>query len=100
MQAYQNFVNGKFAASSGEDRIEVKNPSTGQLICTVPESTAADVEAALIAAEAAQHVGDGIDLAYVAEKLVAEPLAPVRAPNQASRSTFPRRMTALKRSTM
>ena len=55
MQDYQNFINGKFVASSGKDRIEVTNPSTGQPICTVPESTEADVDAALSAAEAAQR---------------------------------------------
>jgi lactaldehyde dehydrogenase/glycolaldehyde dehydrogenase len=55
MQAYQNFVNGKFVASSGTERIEVHNPSTGEPICSVPESTATDVEAALDAAEAAQR---------------------------------------------
>ena len=54
MQHYQNFINGQFAASSGKDRIEVTNPSTGQLICTVPESTQADVDAAVAAAEKAQ----------------------------------------------
>ncbi len=51
----QNFINGKFAASSSKNRIEVSNPATGQLICTVPESSGADVEAALSAAETAQR---------------------------------------------
>jgi lactaldehyde dehydrogenase/glycolaldehyde dehydrogenase len=55
VQDYQNFINGKFAASSGKDRIAVTNPSTGQPICTVPESSEADVDAALSAAEAAQR---------------------------------------------
>jgi lactaldehyde dehydrogenase/glycolaldehyde dehydrogenase len=54
MQHYQNFINGSFTASSGTDRVEVMNPSTGQLICTVPESTPADVDAAVAAAENAQ----------------------------------------------
>ncbi len=55
MHNYQNFINGKFAASSSKNRIEVSNPATGQLICTVPESSGADVEAALSAAETAQR---------------------------------------------
>lgn len=55
MPDYNNFINGKFVPSSGKDRIEVTNPSSGQLICTVPESTAADVETAIAAAEATQH---------------------------------------------
>jgi lactaldehyde dehydrogenase/glycolaldehyde dehydrogenase len=54
MQNYDNFINGKFVPSSGANRIEVTNPSTGQTICTVPDSSQADVDAAISAAEAAQ----------------------------------------------
>src|SRR5437899_2755217 len=54
MQHYENFVDGKFARSSGHDRIDVVNPSTGSVICTVPESTSADVDAAVSVAESAQ----------------------------------------------
>jgi len=54
MPDYQNFINGKFTPSTGTGRIEVLNPSTGALICTVPESTPEDVEAALCAAARAQ----------------------------------------------
>jgi lactaldehyde dehydrogenase/glycolaldehyde dehydrogenase len=54
MQNYDNFINGKFVPSSGTNRIEVTNPSTGQIICTVPDSSPADVDAAISAAEAAQ----------------------------------------------
>jgi lactaldehyde dehydrogenase/glycolaldehyde dehydrogenase len=54
MQNYENFIDGRFVPSSGKDRIVVTNPSTGEAICTVPDSTAADVGAAIGAAEAAQ----------------------------------------------
>jgi len=54
MQNYDNFINGKFVPSSAAQRITVTNPSTGAGICTVPDSTAADVEAAIDAARAAQ----------------------------------------------
>jgi lactaldehyde dehydrogenase / glycolaldehyde dehydrogenase len=54
MREYQNFINGEFVPSSGSARIQVINPSTGQPICTVPDSTPDDVDAALAAAEAAQ----------------------------------------------
>ena len=47
MQNYDNFINGKFTPSTGADRITCFNPSTGEPICTVPDSTAADVEAAI-----------------------------------------------------
>ncbi len=54
MQDYDNFINGKFVPSSGSDRIEVTNPATGELICTVPESSEADLDTALSAATDAQ----------------------------------------------
>jgi lactaldehyde dehydrogenase/glycolaldehyde dehydrogenase len=54
MPDYQNFINGEFVPSRGTARIEVTNPSTGKAICTVPDSTAEDVDAALSAAETAQ----------------------------------------------
>jgi lactaldehyde dehydrogenase/glycolaldehyde dehydrogenase len=54
VQDFQNFINGKFVPSSGAGRVEVKNPSTGQTICTVPDSTPEDVNQALEAASAAQ----------------------------------------------
>ena len=54
MKHFENFINGRFVASNGTDRIEVTNPSTGASICTVPDSSASDVEAAILAAEAAQ----------------------------------------------
>jgi lactaldehyde dehydrogenase/glycolaldehyde dehydrogenase len=56
MQHYDNFVGGKFVPSSSSDRIEVKNPATGEVICTVPESSRSEVEAAFSAAEKAQRV--------------------------------------------
>jgi lactaldehyde dehydrogenase/glycolaldehyde dehydrogenase len=54
MQTYENFIDGRFVPSSGGGRIACTNPSTGAPICTVPDSTAADVDEALGAAEAAQ----------------------------------------------
>ena len=54
MKNFDNFINGKFVASDG-DRIEVRNPATGAVICTVPESTQQDVDAAIASAEAAQR---------------------------------------------
>jgi lactaldehyde dehydrogenase / glycolaldehyde dehydrogenase len=54
MQNYDNFIAGRFVPSAGPGRITCVNPSTGSPICTVPDSTAADVEAAVAAAEAAQ----------------------------------------------
>lgn len=54
MENYSNFINGGFVPSKSSDRITCFNPASGAPICTVPDSNAADVEAALAAAEAAQ----------------------------------------------
>ena len=55
MKHFENFVNGRFVPSTGTQRIEVKNPSTGEAICSVPDSTQEDVDAAIAMAEAAQR---------------------------------------------
>ena len=54
MKTYQNYINGRFTPSAGDGAIEVLNPSTGEVISRVPESTASDLEMALDAAHAAQ----------------------------------------------
>ena len=54
MPDYMNYINGQFVTAAGTGRIIVSNPSTGQAICTVPDSSEADVDAAITAAEAAQ----------------------------------------------
>ncbi|MDP4879990.1 MAG: aldehyde dehydrogenase family protein, partial [Opitutales bacterium] len=51
---YSNYINGQFVESSHGDTITVINPSTGEAISTIPNSTAAEVDAAIDAAEAAQ----------------------------------------------
>lgn len=55
MKHLENFIGGKFSPSGTEDRIEVTNPSTGDPICTVPESSDFDVDAALSAAASPQR---------------------------------------------
>lgn len=54
MQHHQNFIDGAFHESSSTDRIENRNPSTGELLSTVPDSSDADVDMALDAANKAQ----------------------------------------------
>ena len=51
---YQNFINGKFVRPETTAILEVRNPSTGAPICTVPDSGGWDIEKAVWAAEAAQ----------------------------------------------
>jgi len=55
MRSYDNFIQGRFVPSKGTDRITCINPSTGAPICTVPDSSAADVEMALEAAQSAER---------------------------------------------
>lgn len=55
MNDYNNFVGGKFVSSTSANRITVTNPATGEVICTVPDSTGEDIDNAIIAAEEAQH---------------------------------------------
>ena len=54
MKTYQNFINGDFARSEGDGGLEVTNPSTGEIVSRVPESTEEDLARALEAAETAQ----------------------------------------------
>ena len=55
MQHYENFIDGAFRPSNGMQRIEVRNPSTGAVICTVPDSGAEEMEEAVSAAAIAQR---------------------------------------------
>ena len=55
MKNFENFIDGRFVASDGSQRIEVTNPATGTLICTVPDSTRQDVAQAIAAAKRAQR---------------------------------------------
>ncbi len=84
MKRYENFINGKFSASSSQEQVEVTNPSTGELICTVPESSEADTAQAISSAESALRDWSRLPaieragfLRQIAEKIRqnAEPLA-------------------------
>ncbi len=49
----QNFIGGRFVDSCGTDTHEVINPATEEVVAIQPASTAADVDAAMSAAQAA-----------------------------------------------
>ena len=52
---YDNFINGRFISANGSgSRLAVVNPATEDVISEVPESTQADVDAAIDAAAKAQ----------------------------------------------
>jgi len=55
MNDFGNYIHGRFVPSNGGERIEVKNPATGGVICTIPDSTPQDVDAAIASADAAQR---------------------------------------------
>ncbi len=55
MKHLANFIGGGFSPSRAAEWIQVTNPSTGQQICSVPESSDAGVEAAILAAASAQQ---------------------------------------------
>ena len=86
MRNYANFIDGRFVETGGTDRITCVNPSTGAPICTVPDSSAAEVDSAVAAAEKAQKdwarrpaVQRGAALRAIAAKIRenVEPLARV-----------------------
>ncbi len=47
------FIGGKAVAPSGGDGLALEDPSTGETICTIARGTAADIDAAVAAAQAA-----------------------------------------------
>jgi len=54
----QNYIGGKWLASTGKSVVPVHNPSTGDVIAETPLSTAADVDTAVLAARKAfEHWG-------------------------------------------
>jgi len=54
----QNYIGGKWLASTGKSVVPVHNPSTGEVIAETPLSTAADVDTAVLAARKAfEHWG-------------------------------------------
>jgi acyl-CoA reductase-like NAD-dependent aldehyde dehydrogenase len=50
---YGLYVGGRFAAPASPARLESLSPLTGEVLCTVPDASAADVDAAVAAARAA-----------------------------------------------
>ena len=48
----RHYINGKYVSSGGDAAIEVRNPATGELLATVPDATAADVDLAVASARA------------------------------------------------
>ena len=54
IQHYQNYINGEFVESLGP-RIEVTNPATGEVLASIPDSGAEQVDSAVAAARAAQR---------------------------------------------
>jgi malonate-semialdehyde dehydrogenase (acetylating) / methylmalonate-semialdehyde dehydrogenase len=49
----KNYINGEWVDSTGKERVEIRDPGTGQIIGYTPLSPAADINAAVAAADAA-----------------------------------------------
>lgn len=58
MKALQMYIDGKWTKSSNARTIDVKNPSSGETIATIPRGTEEDVNRAVLAAKAAFHGED------------------------------------------
>src|SRR5215208_1060183 len=50
---YGLYIGNKFVAPASNARLESLSPLTGEVLCTVPDANAADVDAAVSAARAA-----------------------------------------------
>ena len=53
IQSYKNYVGGEWVEPLGGGSIEVVNPATGEVIAETPAGSEADVDRAVMAAEAA-----------------------------------------------
>jgi lactaldehyde dehydrogenase / glycolaldehyde dehydrogenase len=51
---YQNYIDGRFVDAEGGKTIQVENPSTGEIVSQVPDSSLEDTREAIRAAEKAQ----------------------------------------------
>ena len=54
VRRYENFIDGEFVKNSSGSTITVINPATEEVISEVPQGTAAEIDAAVLAAEKAQ----------------------------------------------
>jgi lactaldehyde dehydrogenase/glycolaldehyde dehydrogenase len=54
IRRYENFIDGEFVKNGSGSTITVINPATEEVISEVPQGTAADIDAAVLAAEKAQ----------------------------------------------
>ena len=69
VRKYQNYIDGRFVDAQGGKTIEVENPSTGQVISEVPDSSVEDTREAIRAAERAQPAWEGLAAVERAEYL-------------------------------
>lgn len=55
MKTYGNWIDGKEAANSTEDRLETTNPGTGEKVSSIALGGSADIDAAVHAADRVRH---------------------------------------------
>ena len=61
MTAYRNFIDGRQVAAASGATLDVTEPATGQVWATIPRSGAADIDAAVRAAESAFGTWSSLD---------------------------------------
>ncbi len=69
IRTLQNYVNGQWVDAHPTETLEVTNPATGELLCQVPLSGGADLDAAVAAARAALPVWRAVNTIARARKL-------------------------------
>ncbi len=62
MQALPNFINGKFVPVSNRPTVDVVSPATGEILCKVPLSTAADLDVAVSHAQEAFNAWSSVTI--------------------------------------
>ena len=62
MEKLQNFIDGNYCAPVEGQYMDNFEPATGKVYCQIPNSTAKDVELAVIAAEKAYPIWSGMSI--------------------------------------
>ena len=54
------YINGKWQNSEGDVRFDSRNPATGEILASIAQGSASDVDAAVAAARKAQGKWEGV----------------------------------------
>ena len=66
MKNHENiYINGEWVSSGGDGSIEVMNPSTEEVVGSIPDGVASDVDAAVESARAAFPAWSALSLSLI-----------------------------------